>query len=193
VSPEYSVFCWSCLLYPNTETYSNVQCCGVLDIRRVSPAFSVTILDTNNFTSLRLYVACTSYFHLSYLHVSYLSSIVLKVLYLEDVGRASWIFARFQASITTQLTSALFWDIKQRRVVILYRRFGIIYRSHFQGSSTSLPLIMGPICCPETLLQNYHSTLPNISEDRRSEFKIPVLFYVTLTLLTGVNLKYKQF
>jgi hypothetical protein len=30
--------------------------------------------------------------------------------------------------------SELFWDITQRRVVILYRRFGITYRSHLQGS-----------------------------------------------------------
>jgi hypothetical protein len=32
------------------------------------------------------------------------------------------------------LRSALFWDIKRRRVVIIYRRFGTTYRSHLQGS-----------------------------------------------------------
>jgi hypothetical protein len=31
------------------------------------------------------------------------------------------------------LISALFWDITQRRVVILYRSFGITHRSNFQG------------------------------------------------------------
>jgi hypothetical protein len=29
---------------------------------------------------------------------------------------------------------ALFWDITQRRVVIIYRRFGTTYGSHLQGS-----------------------------------------------------------
>jgi hypothetical protein len=33
-----------------------------------------------------------------------------------------------------QLRSALFWYITQRRVVILYRRFGTAYLSHLQGS-----------------------------------------------------------
>jgi hypothetical protein len=32
------------------------------------------------------------------------------------------------------IRSALFWDITRRRVVIVYRRFGTTYRSHFQGS-----------------------------------------------------------
>jgi hypothetical protein len=33
-----------------------------------------------------------------------------------------------------QLRSALFWNITQRRVVILYRCFGTTYRSQLQGS-----------------------------------------------------------
>jgi hypothetical protein len=32
------------------------------------------------------------------------------------------------------MRSALFWDIAQRRVVIVYRRFGTKYRSHLQES-----------------------------------------------------------
>jgi hypothetical protein len=32
------------------------------------------------------------------------------------------------------LRSALFWDVTQRRVVIVYRRFGKTYRSHLPGS-----------------------------------------------------------
>jgi hypothetical protein len=54
---------------------------------------------------------------------------------------------------------ALFWDITQRRVVILYRRF---------SSRPSSSLKMGPIRCPETSVKNYHWTLRNIPEDRRS-------------------------
>ena len=35
----------------------------------------------------------------------------------------------FQASAAMKIRSAVFWDITQRRVVILYRRFGTKYRS----------------------------------------------------------------
>jgi hypothetical protein len=56
---------------------------------------------------------------------------------------------------------ALFWDITQRRVVILYRRFGTTYRSHLQGS-----LKMGRKVCFETSVQNYYSTLRNIPEEQ---------------------------
>ena len=70
---------------------------------------------------------------------------------------------------TWNLRSALFWDITQRWVVVLYRRFGTNYLSHLQGSWTSWPLKMGPIGFPETSVQNYHSTLCNIPEARRSQ------------------------
>jgi hypothetical protein len=32
------------------------------------------------------------------------------------------------------LRYAIFWDITRRCVIIVYRRFGIMYRSHLQGS-----------------------------------------------------------
>ena len=41
---------------------------------------------------------------------------------------------RFQASAAIWMESALFLDITQRQVVILYRRFGTTHRSHLQGS-----------------------------------------------------------
>jgi hypothetical protein len=44
------------------------------------------------------------------------------------------VFAWFQASATKQMRTALFWVITQRAVVISYRRFGTIYRSHLQGT-----------------------------------------------------------
>jgi hypothetical protein len=37
-----------------------------------------------------------------------------------------------------------------------------------KSSSASLPLRMGQICCPETSVNNYHTTLRNASEERRS-------------------------
>jgi hypothetical protein len=39
------------------------------------------------------------------------------------------------------LRSAPFWSITQRRVVILYRRFGATFRSHLQGSESILELL----------------------------------------------------
>ena len=60
--------------------------------------------------------------------------------------------------------SALFWDITQRRVVMIYRRFGTTYLSHLEGSRspkktwTSWPLKIEPIRWPETSVSNYHTT-----------------------------------
>jgi hypothetical protein len=52
-----------------------------------------------------------------------------------------------------ELRSALFWAIMRRRVVIVYRRFGTTYRSHFTGQESEY---------------NYHTTPRNIPEERRS-------------------------
>jgi hypothetical protein len=84
--------------------------------------------------------------------------------------------------------AALFCNVTQCRVIILYWRFGTTYRSRLQGSRnprrklssrakkskkkvsswTSWPLKIGPIDCPETSVQNYHSTLRDIPKQRRS-------------------------
>ena len=58
-------------------------------------------------------------------------------------------------------------------MVILYRRFGTTYRSHFQGSrSPRLELLdalrCDPVGYPETSVQNYHYRLRNIPEERIS-------------------------
>jgi hypothetical protein len=73
--------------------------------------------------------------------------------------------------------SALFWDITQRQVVILYRRFGTTYRSPFKGQEAkeentswiSWQLKMWPIRCPVTSVEDYHLTLHNIPEQGRSQ------------------------
>ena len=65
------------------------------------------------------------------------------------------------------MRSLLFWDVTQRRLVIIYRRFGTTYLSRLQGSSSSArPLKIRPIRCPETSVNNYQSTLRNIPEER---------------------------
>jgi hypothetical protein len=55
------------------------------------------------------------------------------------------------------MRSALFWDITQCLVLILYRRFGT--------------LKIGPIGFPETSVKDYHSALRNIPEERKSKKK----------------------
>jgi hypothetical protein len=64
------------------------------------------------------------------------------------------------------IKSVLFWDITQRRAVVVYRRFGIMYLSHFKVQEVQEE--KGPICCPETTANNYNATLHNIAEERRS-------------------------
>jgi hypothetical protein len=43
-------------------------------------------------------------------------------------------FGSVQFETSGTFRPALFWDVTQRRVVILYRHFGTTYRSHLQGS-----------------------------------------------------------
>ena len=67
--------------------------------------------------------------------------------------------------------SPLFFHIKQRTAVILYRRFGTKYRSLLQGSRSRRRLFdtwRWPIGCPETSVRNCHSTLRNTKEERGS-------------------------
>jgi hypothetical protein len=69
-------------------------------------------------------------------------------------------------SLTQYHVPVLFWDITQRRVVMLYGRVGSTKTSQHQGSRS--PLKIGPIGCPETSVKDYRSTLRNIPEERRS-------------------------
>jgi hypothetical protein len=57
------------------------------------------------------------------------------------------------------------------QVVVLYRRFGTNYRLNLQGSWASWSLKTRPIGCPEMSVQDRHSTLRNITEQRSSECK----------------------
>jgi hypothetical protein len=50
-----------------------------------------------------------------------------------------------QTSVAMFMRSANFWGITQRRVVILYWRFGTNYRFHIQGSRSQREVLkMGP-------------------------------------------------
>ena len=65
-----------------------------------------------------------------------------------------------------QARSVLFREVTQRRVLITYRRFGQSTGPIFKGKE--IPLKMGPISCPETSVEDYHSWLRNIPEVRIS-------------------------
>jgi hypothetical protein len=78
--------------------------------------------------------------------------------FVTDPRRHAQFVPWFQAYAAMLMKSLVFWVITRRRVVIIYRRFGINYRSHLHGSRfqvgnsklESWPVKMGPIRCPET-------------------------------------------
>jgi hypothetical protein len=72
---------------------------------------------------------------------------------------------RCKAKLT--VISALFWDITQRWVVIIYQRFGTTGRSQLQGLRSPRKK-MWLIGSPETSVQKYHSMVRNIPEELRS-------------------------
>ena len=53
------------------------------------------------------------------------------------------------------MRTALFWVVTLRIVVILYRRFGSTYRSHFQGVKNPRPLKMGCIITQKRAVLNH--------------------------------------
>jgi hypothetical protein len=83
---------------------------------------------------------------------------------------------RFQAYAPMVVKFPPFWDITQRRVVILYACFGTTYRSQPEcyrlSSWISVPFKTELIGCPETSVHNYHSTLRNITEEHRYNNKL---------------------
>ena len=91
-----------------------------------------------------------------------------------------WLDIMYCPSLYTRfsLTSVPFWDITQRRVITLYRRFGknlsvpssmVKKSSNSSSFGNSWTLKTGPIGYLESSVQNYHSTLCNIPEERRSQ------------------------
>jgi hypothetical protein len=80
--------------------------------------------------------------------------------------------AKSQALVKTVLRSALFCDITQRRVVIVYRWFGTTYRSHLQGSRVQESYFFLGLSTREDgsqkSVKNYHTTPHNIPVECRS-------------------------
>ena len=111
-----------------------------------------------------------------------------------SLGRTPQTAAKLlQVRTYPNLRSAIIWDITQRRMVILNRRFGTTYRSHLQGLRSPIPwtswsFSMGLIGWPETHVNDYHSTLRNNPEEHRSyQYRcgslksFPNLFIITST------------
>jgi hypothetical protein len=67
------------------------------------------------------------------------------------------------------MISVIFWDSTWRRVVI---------PPGSRSPRTSWHLKLGPVGCLETSLHNYHSTLRNIPEERRSYIDIICSYFV---------------
>jgi hypothetical protein len=100
--------------------------------------------------------------------------------YWEGHIRPMWIcwYIEVTSSIYDFRPLPRFWlDIRssgmctQRRVVIICRRFGTDYRVPYsrvkKSKNTSWPFKVGPIDFPEMSVNDYHSTLCNIPEERR--------------------------
>jgi hypothetical protein len=80
------------------------------------------------------------------------------------------------------MRSALFWDVTQRLVVIVYRRFGTTYRSLLQGlkakkkSPRKKLFLLGLLTLEDEKnmlsqksTNNYYATLSNIPEELRPQ------------------------
>jgi hypothetical protein len=85
---------------------------------------------------------------------------------------STFLVQKWLKEIGISIRSALVWNITQRREAFPYRRFGTNYWSHIQRPRIprriSWPLNIWPIVCPETSVSNYHYTLRNIPEERRT-------------------------
>jgi len=65
------------------------------------------------------------------------------------------------------LRSMLFWDVRQHRLAVIYRRFGTNFRHHLQESSIPRRTLEDVIDTLSRNVGNYQSTLRNTPEERR--------------------------
>ena len=83
--------------------------------------------------------------------------------------------------------SAFFWVVKQRVVVVPYRRFGTTCLSHLRVSrNPKIVSVWDLVGCPETSVRNCQYTLCSNSEERRfylhhdGSVKSSVSFFITV-------------
>jgi hypothetical protein len=105
----------------------------------------------------------------------YVAKVVLsrELWSLSIMSRFTKQYNPFQVSTAMLMRSVLIWDIQRSCVVIDYRRFGQRIGSIFTGQECEK---MGPIRWPETSVINYHTTPRNISQQRRSQYNLYLIF-----------------
>jgi hypothetical protein len=95
-------------------------------------------MEINNFRALRIRNIKVPINGIAFMHLCYAVSekkrIYIEIQKLREIGSEDKTLRLFPSSAAMLMKSALFWDITQRRVVIVYRRFGTTYRSHLHGS-----------------------------------------------------------
>ena len=75
-----------------------------------------------------------------------------------------------QTERSAYVNSSLFWDLRRRRFVVVYRRFGTTYRSYMQGSD-SLNCLTLEDKTAETSVTSYQPTPRNIPEGQRPQIQ----------------------
>jgi hypothetical protein len=144
---------WQCVnMWSGTQTVITVR-----QYMQLSPNFNRLVLCQHQWIITNGIVICHRLL-ISTSRISYIRSL------LRQKNKNNHPSSRFQASVVMLMTAALFWHIMQRQMVILYWCLGTMYQSYLQGPR---PLKMGPVGCPEMLVQNYNSTL-HIAEKHRS-------------------------
>jgi hypothetical protein len=88
------------------------------------------------------------------------------------------------------METVLFWAPTQRVVVVPYRRFGTMYRSHLQVSRSARSLKMVTTGCPETSVRNYHYTRRKGLEEHSSLVSNLVAMFTSM-YLCSVLYEYK--
>ena len=87
--------------------------------------------------------------------------------------------------IKSSIMFSLFWEVTQRGLVVIYRRFGAIYRSHLRDCLITED---GADSVPKRPKNNYQSTLRNIPEERRRHLHRIVSLkskQISIILITG--------
>jgi hypothetical protein len=107
--------------------------------------------------------------HAKFIHVFRISVHTPETSLRSKLRKVHPIVQGYANKLIVELRTALFLAITQRVVVVPYRRFGITYQYHLQGSNfCSWFLKMGPIDCPETSVRNYHYLLRSNPEEHSS-------------------------
>ena len=95
----------------------------------------------------------------------------------------------FQAPLPVYWRFSIFWDVTQRRSIVIYWSFGKIYWSLLQGSKTAWPLLMGLIGCPEMSVTTRNSEdLDSFQQCKWAVTEIEGVLFITMEFFTKLIL-----